>query len=375
MATQGWSAVNDDADMLMHGCAAAEAPSDCLDEYPRANSTDYGAEWEADLPDAALRILYTTNYRSAYWTRSSPDGRFVAHGRNADDAAVIDLSGPTLIDADASYDPGFFPDGSGFAFHGSAPYFCAQSTLLNTTTVTFSEPTCADLGSVALHQHLGASLSGGPYWSVTSHFESDNPGAMAETAELPAPFSAGADVEFVPITYNGSEFVPGAAISKPLPGEGDAVISPSAELLITRVSAGENDVQDGYRLYQVAATPAENTFTIELSPIAHYCVNGGVPAFSYDERFIVFHDYVTDADATDLGFTGPDDDAFDAYQTQGAANVYLLDLTTGETTRVTRMAPGQYALYPHFRSDGWIYFTVRTLGTTVEYVVASDAAL
>jgi hypothetical protein len=39
------------------------------------------------------------------------------------------------------------------------------------------------------------------------------------------------------------------------------------------------------------------------------------------------------------------------------------------------MGPGQYALYPHFRSDGWMYFLVRTLGTTAEHVIASDAAL
>jgi hypothetical protein len=39
------------------------------------------------------------------------------------------------------------------------------------------------------------------------------------------------------------------------------------------------------------------------------------------------------------------------------------------------MQPGQYALFPHFRSDGWIYFMVRTLGTENEHIVASDAAL
>jgi hypothetical protein len=39
------------------------------------------------------------------------------------------------------------------------------------------------------------------------------------------------------------------------------------------------------------------------------------------------------------------------------------------------MQPGQYALFPHFRSDGWIYFMVRTFGGETEYVVASDAAL
>jgi len=39
------------------------------------------------------------------------------------------------------------------------------------------------------------------------------------------------------------------------------------------------------------------------------------------------------------------------------------------------MHAGQYALYPHFRSDGWIYFLVRDKVSNKEYAVASDAAL
>jgi hypothetical protein len=63
------------------------------------------------------------------------------------------------------------------------------------------------------------------------------------------------------------------------------------------------------------------------------------------------------------------------YRTLGASNIYLIELATGTRRRLTNMAPGQYALFPSFRSDGWIYFPVRTLGTTTEHVVASDAAL
>ena len=43
--------------------------------------------------------------------------------------------------------------------------------------------------------------------------------------------------------------------------------------------------------------------------------------------------------------------------------------------RITNVAPGQYALYPHFRSDGWIYANVRDDNVGHEYIVASDAAL
>jgi hypothetical protein len=89
----------------------------------------------------------------------------------------------------------------------------------------------------------------------------------------------------------------------------------------------------------------------------------------------VFHHYVTSADAVELGFTGPSDPSFAPYLAQGAANVYLMDLQTGVPTRITNMAPGQYALFPHFRSDGWIYFLVRDKNSGKEYVMASDAAL
>ena len=58
-----------------------------------------------------------------------------------------------------------------------------------------------------------------------------------------------------------------------------------------------------------------------------------------------------------------------------------MDIRTGVPVRITNMRPGQYALFPHFRSDGWIYADVRddnihvSDGLAHEYMVASDAAL
>ena len=152
------------------------------------------------------------------------------------------------------------------------------------------------------------------------------------------------------------------------------MISPSARLLIARL-ASAGDAQNGYVMRRVDATPSGDSYTIDLPEIARYCEKGGKPAFSYDERWMVFHHYVTDADAVELGYSGATDPAFAQYRSKGAANLYLLDLKTGDKTRLTDVAPGQYALYPHFRSDGWIYFLVRTLAQTDEVVAATDAAL
>jgi hypothetical protein len=103
-------------------------------------------------------------------------------------------------------------------------------------------------------------------------------------------------------------------------------------------------------------------------------LRGGKAAFSLDERWMTVHHYVTDEDAEALGFEGPLDPAFAPYQALGAANLYVVDLLSGQPRRVTTMPPGQYALFPHFRSDGWLYFVVRTTEGN-EIFAATDAAL
>jgi hypothetical protein len=39
------------------------------------------------------------------------------------------------------------------------------------------------------------------------------------------------------------------------------------------------------------------------------------------------------------------------------------------------MGPGQLALFPHFRSDGWLVFTVRDKNSDKEYYAVSDVVL
>jgi hypothetical protein len=134
-------------------------------------------------------------------------------------------------------------------------------------------------------------------------------------------------------------------------------------------------VQLGFVLRRIDMTPIPGGFDVTAPEIARYCLSGGKPGFSYDERYMVLHHYVGGGDALDMGYTGPGDPAFAPYLSQGAANIYLIDLVTGVRTRITNMAPGQYALYPHFRSDGWIYFIVRQPSASGEVAVASDAAL
>ena len=369
MATEGWAAINRDNDLLMFGCAGASDPLGCLATFPRVPA------WES-MPGAVVRRLRNVTYSSSYWTRSSADGRFVAHGRASGSlrAAFVDLQNSRVIGGNAFYDPGFFPDNSGFAFQSNQALFCPQSVLTaNPTQVTFNEPGCTRNSVVGLYQHLGAALDGGDYWVVDSQFVSDNGGNSPTLRDPRAPFSPDARSGLTPMIHTGPGWVPGLEVRVDTPLEGDSVLSPSAGLLVTRV-AGEDDRQAGFMLRRVDATRTPTGYAVEVPKIARYCVNGGKPGFSYDERWMTYHHYVQDEDAVELGYTGPDDPLFAPYRTQGASNIYVMDLLTGASHRVTKMPPGSYALFPHYRSDGWIYFMVRPPGAG-ETIAATDGGL
>lgn len=377
LATTGWHTVNEAAGLLMHGCAGASTPEDCLSTETLASSTAYGADWDV-VPGSQARVLFTTTYRSSYWTRSSADGRFVGHGGGAGSmGTIIDLQRDFAIPVDAPYDPGFFPDNSGFLFLGGGA-ICEQSVLTTgmPTHITFREPNCRAPAMIGLYEHVGASLGGGDYWAVHGQWVGD-PASLPVTNDPRTSFDASASMRLTRMTNTGTGFTPVETISVPTPYEGDSVISPSSTLVISRFG-DTGDQQLGYVLRRVEKIhdPMTGAWTLYTPEVGRYCVEGGKPAFSYDERWLIYHHYIgaTDADAIELGFTGRSDPGFAAYRTDGAANVYLLDLETGTATRITNMGPGQYALYPHFRSDGWIHFMVKTRGMAGEHVVASDAA-
>jgi hypothetical protein len=379
MSTMGWGALNRSRGILMHGCAGASRPQDCLATVPLADDTTIGAMSSA-VAGAHLRVFFTSTNRSSYWTRSSADGRFVGRGTH-----VRDLARGVEVEAmGAMYDPAFFPDNSGFAYQPGGR-LCPQSVLTtgmpSSIAITGAGSMCVG-SSVGLYEHLGAALGGTDYWATSAGTAAwDDGGHAATLTETPRNEAWGmtAQTTLTLMANTGAGFMGVGQRTVATPFQGDAVISPSSRLLVTRFvnTAG---VYQGFVLHQLNATHAGAAITATTREIARYCTVGAKPGFSFDERYIVYHHYIgggptADADARELGFTGASDAGFAGYRSMGGANVYLLDLVTGVRTRVTTLAPGRYALYPHFRSDGWIYFIVRTLGQTREHIVASDAAL
>jgi len=92
------------------------------------------------------------------------------------------------------------------------------------------------------------------------------------------------------------------------------------------------------------------------------CVGGAKPMVSFDERFVVTHQYVDPAENTGLP--------------ENSSNVMMVDLVTGDVVRLTHMKANQYALYPHFRADGWLYCLIRDMNQGgKDVLVATNAAL
>ncbi len=376
MALSGWRATNAQNNLLMFGCNGAQDAVGCLTSYPAPGDESVTTGWNVNVP-GQLRILRENGYRSNFWTRSSADGRFVGHGASTGGAnsRIVDLQRDVSIPGSAQYDPAFLPDNSGFMFQNNG-FLCSQSLLVSEPAEIeyASEPLCSSLGNVGLYQHLGAAVDGGDYWSVHGPWVNDNGGRFPQNRDPRASFSGNSKFGLTPLIDTGNGYDEKDTLDVSTPYEGDAVLSTSARMVISRLR-GPGERQIGYVMRNIVATPTLDTYDIEATEVARYCVTGGKPAFSYDDRWLVLHHYIGDADAVDLGFTGPDDPGFDEYESQAGSNIYLIDTLSGEVTRITNMQPGQYALFPHFRSDGWIYFMVRTLGQDTEHIVASDAAL
>jgi hypothetical protein len=413
MTRLGWRARNEQVPLLMFGCDEGQSGKDCLGDAPLARDEPFGMQWDAP-GTAQIRILYDNSATpSRFWSRASPDGRIIASGRRDSGSSdftgqFLDLSRDRIIDAAFSYDPTFFPDNSGFlvqrdggyssaapgggptsgaADRGDVAVICEQSVLsAQPSEFTGDEPQCLALDSqIGLYQQLAKSLDGEDYWVVFGAYDSDNGGLSPTLSNPSAAFGNDSVTTLAPMINQGTRFEPGVATRIPMAREGDPMLSPSGRLMVTRVKGREfttsfDDIevvtaeQSGYALYLVTTARDGDRATASLEDVGRICMQGGKATLSYDERWMVFHHYVTEGDATQLGFEGADDPAFRGYLEQGASNVYLVDLQDGSARPITNMVEGQYALFPHFRSDGWIYFVVRTLGGR-EYFAASDAAL
>lgn len=411
MAERGWKARNEQTPLLMFGCQDGQSGSACLSDFPLARDEDYADNWDAP-GDAQIRVLYDNSESlSTFWSRASADGRFIASGlllRNGEgySGQFVDLDRGQSIGGDFDYDPTFFPDNSGFLIQRGATSFqgasgaeigaadrgdvavvCNQSVLsTDSDAIEGNEAECIELASqIGLYQQLAKSIDGEDYWVTFGAYDSDNGGFNPVLENPSAAFETKSQTTLVPMINQGTRFEPGRPTRVDTPLQGDPMLSPSGQLLITRVKGREyrrvvmgdeivTAEQSGYAIHKITTSRQGDGWTASVEDVGRVCMQGGKAVVSFDERWMVFHHYVGENDAAELGYSGPDDPEFAEYLDFGSSNLYLVDLLDGSTRPITNMNPGQYALFPHFRSDGWIYFVVRTLNGA-EYFAASDAAV
>lgn len=353
-------------------------------------------------------------YKSFYWMRSSVDGRFIGNGFQgmragneamkpacADSsmkAVVEDLKpsaagGRQRVFVNGQYDPGFYANNAGFSFHGikvpnSDDVNLAMCNMKLLTTPPFSQCVnltasaagrryCMIASGVNVYQHIGNSLDGDDTYVVRGTYENDN-GAFDRTEDAPtAKFArSNANVDIYKYGTSGERLVDAGHWNVTKPYNGDWIISPSSKLLVSRVSgpqsvAPDKSVMQGYNIQALSFDGGKP----KLTDVGRVCLRGDKPGLSSNERIIATHHYVAADDKADLGLESLSDEAFKDQYVSKSSNLYIQDLCTGRKSRVTNMGPGQFALFPHFRADGWLYFMVRDMNQNKDYAMATDAGL
>lgn len=357
----GWGARHHEAALALFGCSAGQSAASCLQDYPDLTAT-LGAAQVAQT----IRHIVDMPRPTHYWVRSSPDGRYVAFGGSP--SGLLDLEsmrtgrGASQFEINAFYDPGFAADNQGFVFVGGRGItFCKQSLLtrLSATAkpwLSLWEPECSVAGE-GTYQSVGSSLIGDRFLMVMGSYDADFGSANSSSASFPQD----AAIEVSVFNSNGLTFQKAGAAFVSDPFHTEAILSPSGGAVVRRF--GSNGRQSGYDVGLLDAMIEPGHTAINLRKGAQVCTEGGKASFSFDERFLVTHRYV-DANGQAV---------FNA--TAVKSDIVLIDLSTGETTQLTNVPEGTFALFPHFRADNWIYFLTKKKGETVEEVAASNAAI
>lgn len=123
----------------------------------------------------------------------------------------------------------------------------------------------------------------------------------------------------------------------------------------------------GYAIEKLDWQLVNGKYRFELTDVGNFCLKGNKANFSFDERFIATHHYNEPSDYSEADRA--------TYAEKGSADVWVVDFVTGKKQQVTKMGPGQFALYAHFRSDGWLHFLVVDQNTQKFSIVASDWAI
>lgn len=380
---RSWATYNAEARLAMFACTDSD-PLNCFkqkngskDVFPDGTKSTVGKEWP--IVEGTVRIAQDLKKSQGnFWTRTSADGRFVAMGgspsRIVDLAARLDNT-QREITVSAPYDPDFFPGNTAFMYQSTQAgggAVCAQSLLTkpDVTNITFLEPECSKLTGVALYQTVAQAQGDNAFtdlFAVNNANGADNP---SSTSEHDRSTNAGPEAKAVISVAVSTGTEGGYDMKKqheiPLPFHGDTMASRTLELLGSRIQGAEGAL--GYAITKVEKKQTSRGYSFSGKDIGRICMPGNKANFSFDERFLATHHYLERSDFDS-------DSAWEPYKKKGGSEILMVDFVTGKKIKVLRSSPGQYVLFPHFRSDGWLVLELRDRINKTGYILVSDAAL
>jgi hypothetical protein len=372
---EGWEYINLARGVPMFACEGTDK-ANCFQQKNGADDIfPVQADWLNTGVSGTVRKLHTYSKSTDYWIRSSADGRFVGSGGFYNNSAIVDLQ-PKLtgnsaraIAVEAEYDPSFSSDNQAFLFQGDhGTRICSQSILDNRdlATIDFLNVGCSTTSlEVGLYQGIGSSLDNGDIITINGDFKGDR---GIETYQDIAPLF---DAERT-MTVSRIRAVESTVYGKidsftvVTPFQANWMSSPTGMLTLGVVSAATNEQarHGGYRLVLTDAIKKGSPFPAYNDPsTALICTGSGEKAaFSFDERLMVYYAY-----AKHESTVSP---------TESSADLFIIDLLgSGMPVQITKMPKGFYAQFPHFRSDGWLYFSVYDAHTAQRHVMATDAGI
>jgi hypothetical protein len=354
---------------------------------------------------------------TSYWMRTSADGRFILVGNRGVERLDAQISGGTESIKMDGLDPGFFPNNQGFVMQAGGLMMCKQKlfddpAVLADKKILFAEydgseegeiapgqqnvqvdgrqmaspaivgRLCSTTGSVSMYQSVAQGLSGGDYFYLSSGTWEGDPGSIYRDIPVAAFASDNATVSLLLSQSRGEDagYTIDSEFEMSTPGQGDWFLVPSSRMMVGRQASKEaRPRHDGYVIRQLQTIVKDSSEgrriqSIENPVVGRVCMNGRKATLSYDERFIATHAYVNRFDYGNYQFQSSGDPDFIKLK-NNSADIWLADALTGKKYRVTNVGPDRIALYPHFRSDGWLYFMIKDIKADTTQYMATDVAV
>lgn len=365
-------------DVKMYGCSTnwPSDPNTCLADHadspwrnPDPKAVDVLTNEVIAAPGLKVKILRKLDGRqtTSYWTRSSPDGRFVSTGNGQiEDLAVGGATpeGRTIEVLDGSIDPGYDPTNRYYVWPG---LICPMAPLYDQTLTqagrSIEASKCRDI-DIGTYASFG-SISG----DRTIEVEGDNSNNAGWRKKDAGVYPG--DNSVILKEVDAVQMTLGLRHRFKVTDEADFLLSPTGKVLVNR--GLDSDSKQLYRMRMVqdaegelGSTP-QDWYLTDNSKAATICMRGEKPMTSFDNRFITFHHHA-DGSPQDVGANVEH------------SNIFVYDMKYKRYIRVTQQADGSKAYFPHFRADGWLYFEVikypQTEGEDITFeLLASNAAI